>query len=488
MNKRSATGSLFWIGASMVVSVINYLLSIVLSWQLDPTDYGSIAVSQTFIFIGTWLLVSGFPRVGIQIMAGQPEERWHENYAVLRGVLLGNVTLSLLLGGLLALAYVQAWLPLSASYAALLSWAILTVVLLALRMTFDAVLQAQLRFGKLGMVRLIEVGLQFGTAILFVELGYGAAGALAGFAFGTGISLLVSIWYTRRVQFWRSGQMAFGRLTNALRPVWPMLVANLAGVLIVNLDVLAINFITQSDAITGSYQVAAVLARIPYFLVQTLIIIAFPMIAKQAGNLTEATAASRQALLWTCLGVVPLNLILFAGAEQTIRFFFPPIYVEATNALRVLSLGMICLCAALVLVAVCQARGKAYLAAYIMPLGMIVQLVTAALWIPADPLIGAAASVGLASVTVLLGMAIAVASTYPRVMRLQIRPIISLTLCWLLLIIAVFSLPILNRVLTALWISGSTLLYVISLAVADLLDWRPIVKNSWRKQRSRLSC
>ena len=51
MNKVTSGGILL-ILSSIGVSVFNYLLNIVLSWQLDPVAYGTIGVSQSFIFLG----------------------------------------------------------------------------------------------------------------------------------------------------------------------------------------------------------------------------------------------------------------------------------------------------------------------------------------------------------------------------------------------------------------------------------------------------
>ena len=463
---------LFWVVSSMVVAAGNYLLSICLSWWLTSAEFGSIAVSQTFIFIGTWILVSGFPRVAVQLLASDESEHFSDSHAILRGVLLANVLLGLLPVAFLLAAFALGWMPGGAAYSTLLPLASLIVLLLALRMTFDAILQGQQRFSAFGVVRLVEVILQLGSAILFVQMGWGAVGALAGFAFGTAISLLVSIVYTRRVTFWRGGGVALSTLVEKLRPVAPMLVANLAGVLMVNLDVLMLSFISGSDEITATYQVSAVLSRIPYFIVQTLIVAAFPSIAKVARDKMRVQQASRQSLYWLLWFVMPINIILLAAPTTTIRFFFPPIYAEAAASLQLLSIGMGCLGMTLVMVAIMQASGNARAAAQVMPIGVLVQLVVGFIWIPRDPLMGAAASVALASLVTLVGLCVIVARHFSTLLSIEVRQAATAFALWSGLAVMVMMLPAVNRVYTALWIAFSVLCYVVVLSLLNVLDWR----------------
>ncbi len=471
MNK-TTTGGILLVLSSIGIAAFNYLLNIVLSWQLEPAAYGSIAVSQSLIFLGAWFLLAGFPWVTVQTLAKVTPDDYATIYPVLKGTLWGNSGLALLLGGGLWLAFKSQLLPLSAHYGPLLAWVLIIISLIAVRLAFTAVLQGRLQFASLSLVRTVEVIIQFVSALLLLFWGYGAAGALAGFALGTALSLFLAVWLVRDVPFWRAA--GFDRRTiSALRPAIPFLVANLSAVLLVNLDLLALKFLsppTSSDQLVAHYQIAVVLARIPYYVSQSLIAIIFPLIARHAHNTKEANQAGRQALQMMVSLVLGLNMLLMAAPQATIAFFFPPIYLSAAPTLMILALSMSLIILAVTLATILQARGEYWPAAIVLPMAAFVQIVAAYWWVPQFELVGAALSSCLAGVVALIGMLLATHYTLPTMMQLQTRQFAAQGGALALLFLIARSLPPLNRLSTALWIAAGMGIYALMLLFLRLID------------------
>ena len=465
-------GSLFLILSSIGIAFFNYLLSIALSWLLEPAAFGMIGVSQSFIFLGSWFLIAGFPWVTAKTLARVPAVEYPTIYPILRGTLWGNLLLGLLLAGGLLLAFELRWLPLGDVYSPLLFWVAVIIFLIATRMTFNAVMQGRLHFGQLALVRTVEVLIQFATALLLVLNDYGAPGALAGFAFGTACSWILAFWFCRDLPFW----FAKGfdkRALFALRPAIPFLLANLSMVLLVNLDLLALRFLSEpnvADELVGRYQVATVLARIPYFVCQSVVAIIFPLIARYAPQSQKAYQASRQALQLVVSFILGLNIILVVASEPTITFFFPPVYLESASALRLLATSMAGIILIQTLTTILQARESIWIPAMLLPPAVLVQLLVAWWLVPNYGLNGAALASGMASLFALVAMGLATRYVFPALMSLAWGRLAKQGVAFLLLATIVAFLPPLGRLPTALWIATAVACYGVTLWGLHLID------------------
>jgi len=472
MNKGAAGGA-FLMVAGLLVSVVNYALSIVLSWTLTPDDYGRIGVSQGLIFLGAWFLAEGFPRVAARVLSRVDEDGLTAVYPIIKGALLGNLLLGGVITGGLEAAYRAGVLRLDGSYRLLVLWVTLTILFLAVRMPFDAVLQGRFRFGKLGAVRLVEVVLQFGTAVYLVWQGYGANGALAGFAIGTGLSLPVSVWLGRDVPVMQARGWPAAEILQALRPVLPFLIANLGGVLMLNVDLLAVKFLVppaQSDLISGYYQVTAVLARIPYFIAQILLLMVFPVVSRASTQPAKVNQITRQGLQLILFGVLAINVILMAAPEAVIRFFFAPDYLVAATVLRWQALAVGFIIAAIALAIISQARDETFWPAVALPAGFVVQMAVAVWAIPRFLMLGAPVATGLAGLTALALMGQAVRRHFPGVLSVSWQAVVKGVALLGLLFVCFVVMPPGGRPFIVAWGLVSVALYGTAVYKSGLID------------------
>ncbi len=447
-------GGILLIASTIFIALINYLLSITLSWVLTPTQFGAIGVSQSLIFVGSWFLIAGFPWVATQAIAKVGPDQIEQTFPLLNGVLWANSGLGILVAAALWLAVRFGWLPLGDEYYMLVSWVALIIVLLAVRLAIAAVPQGRLQFAQLSLIALVEVITQFVSALTLVYFDFGAEGALAGFALGTALSLAVALWFVRDLRFWQRPRLD-STLLQALRPALPLLLANMSGVLLVNVDLLALKLLWggQSDQI-GHYQVAAVLARIPYYVSQSASAILFPLVARHAAHSAEADQTSRQSFERVVSLVFALNLVLMAAPQATIAFFFPALYLAVAPTLRLLTLAIGLIILAQTLATICQARNQSRSAALVLPVAALVQMVAVFWLIPRFGVEGAALSSCVAGAIALFGMIGVTRRAFPSLLRLSSQWWLRQAAAFVLLMVVIGALPLLGRVLTALWIAG----------------------------------
>lgn len=469
--KNTTLGGILLIASTIFIALFNYVLSITLSWLLPPAQYGAIGVSQSLVFIGSWFLIAGFPWVATQALARVKADEIETVYPLLNSILWANSALGVIVAGGLWLAVWLGIFPLDMQYRTLVSWVAVVIVLLSVRLAITPVLQGRLQFARLSLVTTIEVIVQFSVAVSLVYAGYGAVGALLGFVAGATVSLIIALWLTKDVPFWRLPKLETA-LFAQLRPAIPLLIANLSGVLLVNVDLLALRFlITGQDELIGYYQVVAVLARIPYYISQSANAMIFPLIARHAPDSEEADRIGQQSFKLVLSLVFSLCLVLMAAPDATIAFFFPPLYLQVAPTLRILALSMGMIILAQTIATFLQARNQSKLAAQILPIASIVQMLAAVWLIPRYGLMGAALSSCVAGAVALLGMLLMTQRRFSKMLRLPSRDWLRQVGAFLLLGTVSAALPLLGRVSTALWITTALALYTLSLFWLRLFDF-----------------
>ena len=471
------------VGSTVLVAVLNYALNIILGWALPVEEYGRVGVSQTLIFICVWFLSAGFPWVVTRAIAQErnsespvtnfessshPISEEGHAWRVYKTAWVANTLLSAVVVALLVVAFGWRWLPLEAAYGPLIIMVAITVGALGIGSVSNAGLQGLLRFERISAVRIIEAVANILVSITLVVLGFGAAGALGGFAVSAVVVCLLNIWFMRDRHFWHTkGWGGFGTVRAAL----PMTLAVFGGVLLSNIDLLAVKFLSEqgtSDLLSGGYQVAAVLARAPLFIGTALVSTFYPRIAQEAGGPNEGRAA-RELLRWLAVGVLPLNTILVVGAPAVVLFFFPQQYAGSAPILSILGLGSAGLVVAGALAAILQGLHRASLPAMVMSLAVALQLVGLAWLVPANGAMGAASASALASILacVLLLWYCARLGVFPHRTG---RQVIALLVLGLLIVpLAVFFAGT-NRIFVAAWVSAALTLYMAICFILNLID------------------
>jgi len=458
-----ATGrhALWMLIASVVVALLNYGLNILLGWALPLDAYGQIGVAQTLIFVCTWFLSAGFPWLVSRAVAQArgPDAAAREAAArTFKTAWAASAVLTVAVVALLLGSYALGVLPLGAGYAPLMLLVALTVAALGLSSVPDSALQGLFRFGRVATGRVAEAATNFVLSAVLVVVGLGAPGGLAGFAAAAVLACALNVWWIRDTGL--RGAAGWGGL-GMLRAASVMTVAVFGGVLLTNIDLLALKFLSGagSDRLAGTYQVAAVLARAPLFVGTALVSTFYPRIALEHAR-DAAVPAGRDLLRWTALGVLPINVILAAAAPAVVLFFFPARFAPAAGLLALLAVGSACLVWAGALAAIRQASGRVRGPALIMALAVTLQIVVLAWGIPAAGATGAAFA---SLVAALLAAGLLVAQAWRRGAPALPDGRQVLALAGLALVVLPLGLGIVpaGRLLVAAWVAAAAAVYAI---------------------------
>jgi O-antigen/teichoic acid export membrane protein len=460
--------AIWMVASTLVVALMNYALNIFLGWALPLDAYGRVGVVQTLIFICTWFLSAGFPWVVSRTLAqahgagprdgGIGAAAWR----TFKTAWVTNAALAAVVVAGLGAAAAGGALALGAAYGPLLVMAGVTVGALGVSAAPDAALQGLFRFGRIATFRVVEAAANLLISVALVILGAGALGALAGFAAAAVLACGLNIGAIRDTRFWQAP--GWGGLRD-LRPAALMTLAVFGGVLLTNIDLLAIKFLGGSagDSLSGTYQVAAVLARAPLFVGSALVSTFYPRIAR------EGDAAAGDLLRWLALVVLPMNMILIAAAPAVVAFFFPARFAPASGLLALLAAGSACLVLAGGLAGIQQARGQTRRPAAVMTLAVAAQVLGLAWLVPMWGATGAAlTSAGAGALA--CGLLLAGRVRVPVAARTWRRQGLALGVVGLVSLPLTFFLADANRFIVALWVVAAAALYAVAVLLLNLLD------------------
>jgi glycosyltransferase involved in cell wall biosynthesis/O-antigen/teichoic acid export membrane protein len=298
-------------GATIAVSLLNYVYSLGLTHLLDVGDFAMFAAGQALLLTAGTVSSASVPWVLSQaiVKAETPLARRQAMWFSI----ITNACLGLVAGGLLTVLALRFAPP---PTAAVLGGATFLVFLSS---STIGLLQGERRFGLLGGLRVGDVLLKIAAGLTLVALGTGALGAFAGFAAGSVLLVAAGVVIGRRDLRPAAGAMRVASLWRAAGGVGAVqtLLSVLAAVDLVLVAVLA----PAADAAT--YQASMILSRVPLFLAAAVSATVFPLVVRDraAGAPLLRTAVRVYVLL-----VVPYAVALMTVPDAVLALVFPPEY------------------------------------------------------------------------------------------------------------------------------------------------------------------
>jgi O-antigen/teichoic acid export membrane protein len=385
-----AGGSAVLLGAVAATSVLNYGLGLALAWLLPADRFGVVGTLIALLLLATSVLAAGFPWALARVVAAGHGDTNADTAPTFRAALVGNVGL----GIVLAAAFVAIQLPTGAllpgvgPVPTLLAAA--TIVALALGSVQVGALQGFRRFDAVAATRVLE-------CVAKVVLVVGAVTVLALGIGGVALALLVSAAVAAGWSLWSLRDRWPGRGPVAAARTFvdavPLSIATTGFGMLGTLDVLLLGALGHgaggAAAAVGIYQAAAIIGRAPFFLGSAVSEAVFPHIAR-ARTLVEAHRVTMTALRFIPLALVPAQLVLLIAPNWALSIVLPAAYADATEPVRVITLGTVGLLVADVLLKALLARGFGGVVALRVPVAVGVQLAGLALLVPHFGPLGAA--------------------------------------------------------------------------------------------------
>ena len=227
------------------------------------------------------------------------------------------------------------------------------------------------------------VGILAGAA-----LGFGAIGAVAGFATASATILSISlIW----IGFGKRGEpIPLRRWIGFMMPIWTYQIC-LNGILMIDLQVLkrtateiAIAGAASSEAAVdlanqyvGYYRAAQTFAFVPYQLIISLTFIVFPMISKATsiGNREAARSTIQHAMRFSLLLLLLVAAPTSGAAHGVMQLAYPAEYLAGAPALAILVFGVVAFALFAVAATAISGAGKPSVAAIIAGVSLLVVVV-----------------------------------------------------------------------------------------------------------------
>jgi O-antigen/teichoic acid export membrane protein len=233
--------------------------------------------------------------------------------------------------------------------------------------------------------------LKLSFVVLFVWLGYGAGGGIAGFALAAATALAISIVMARKTE--KRGAVS---ATQLFKFQAYLLAYTLAISLLQRVDLMLIKALSSSDIRIASenaayYSAATNIANITYQAIVSITLVIFPLVSAStfAEDIVQTRTYISRTLRYSLI-IMALSATLFsANASEILFVIYPQAYQRGGEVLPVISVGMLFFGVVYILTTVISAGGRPKVS---LGIGMATLAISAALntlLIPMYGLLGA---------------------------------------------------------------------------------------------------
>ncbi|WP_135611756.1 flippase [Methanococcoides sp. AM1] len=418
----------FFIGA-----LLNYGFNVIMGWMLTPAQFGMLGVSASFLLIFSLFVTSAFPLTTTKFISGKYDTT--TKHRVFKSALIANIGIAVLLSIVFYVGYTTDIIDLGANYNLLVICILLATIFTAMSIIYISILQGTFRFKSFALIGIITIFAKLMSGVILVKMGFGALGAVLSFPISMFIGLSLAILLTRDFTFWKTKGWAD---SNVYFFALPMFFGTLGTTLLMNIDIIGVKFLTEvalSDALSGYYRAALILAQLPIFIVGALMGVLFPYISKHQ----EDDRYASKSIKYGALFILPLALVIAAIPEAFILLMFPSEYIASAPALSIVAIGMGFLVMIMVFTNIFQARNVPRIPAIILPFAVIIEIILLVVLVPSYGIVGAAGSTAIACS---IGC-IVLAGLYVHTYKLKINhlTIVKVLVSFCILLLVLYTLP-----------------------------------------------
>ncbi len=395
-------GSFLMMISYLFFRVGGYLYRFILSRMLGPEGYGLVGLTTPFQGIFQVLSAGGFPPA-ISKFVAQHNAVGETDMA--RQVILTSLKFMMVAGTLFGLLIffsadwiANFWFHKSAMVYPLQAVALITpfsVIVGAMRGAFQGVYKMEL----VVVSRAVEQIFMISMAVVFVSIGFYAAGAVLGTAFGFIASAIISLILLKKyvwVLFPKPAtKISFKDELILLKTLLvfsiPVAITALSEMAIYDVGPLVIGrYLPAQDA--GYYTTADPIARLPLIISLSIAAVILPA-ASEAASLKDHKLLENyitQSYRYVVLLVLPLCVGIAAFAQPLLSLLFGSNYIYGAPALSILVVGMTFYTLFMVSSSIIQGIGHPRLPMIILIIGTVINIVLNFLMVPMYGIVGAA--------------------------------------------------------------------------------------------------
>jgi stage V sporulation protein B len=406
--------ALVWLTVSEIIfNIAGYVIHSSVGRILGPADYGRFSLIVTLTTMVIMLIGNGIPtamsKYLSEIFESAPERILgikHKALA-LQTVLMLSVTILFYFSSPLI-----AWALSDPSLTPLFQISSLIIPAFAAA-SFYFYYFTGLHFFKLQAV--LKTVRALGRVIFIISFAYffGVQGAISGYIaaplFVFSIALLADIFITHRYfPATKNKSVASPSFSGKtlLTYAWPLTLFLLFYEFILTLDLYFVKSLLQDDYLTGIYNAAITVGRIPYYLFYALTIILLPAVSQATtqNNTVETENLVNKSLRLLTLLLFPIITLLIVYAVETLNLFYGASYKEAVNPMSIFALGVGFLTVFYVLSFALNGAGLVKIPMKLTFFGLLAVIALNFILIPPFKLIGAALSTTIVSFALMIGI------------------------------------------------------------------------------------
>ena len=230
-------------------------------------------------------------------------------------------------------------------------------------------------------------------------------GGIVGFALAPFLVFLGAKIYDYFNKYERSGNFKWQKL---LQYAWPVTFFMIAYEFLITIDLYMVKGILHDDFLTGIYNAAITVGRIPYYLFYALTIILLPTISKatSSNNRQETEKLVSQSLRLMVMFLVPMCILMSIYANPIIRIFYSQKFALAAEPMSIFVFGVGFLTVFYILTFVLNGAGKVKVPMLISFIGLIVNIIATYFLIKEYALFGAVIGTSITSLVVMIAILI----------------------------------------------------------------------------------
>ena len=188
-----------------------------------------------------------------------------------------------------------------------------------------------------------------------------------------------------------------------LNYAWPMTLFLIAYEFLITIDLYLVKGILRNDYLTGIYNGAITVGRIPYFLFYALTIIILPAVSKStsSNNHAETKRLISQSLRLMVMFLIPAAILMAVFSRPIIKIFYSTKYIAAAEPMSILMAGVAFLTVFYVLAFALNGAGKVKVPMAISFFGLAMNIILSYVFIKKYALTGAAAATSITSFVIM---------------------------------------------------------------------------------------
>lgn len=247
------------------------------------------------------------------------------------------------------------------------------------------------------------------TLILGLIMVWKLKGAIAGYIFVNLAGFLIAwiidmAWLSKKNPLPKNILLPDFKWKKLLDYAWPITLFIIFYEILISLDIYFIKGILHNDYLTGIYNSALLVARIPYYLFYAMTLILLPSISKStsSNDFERAREILRQSLRFMIIVLVPVVVLIAVFAGPTISFVFGDEYLPGIPSLQILTFGIGFLSVFYVLSFALNGAGKVKVPMFIAFFGMLLNAILNYFMVSAYGIIGSAIATSITSFLTML--------------------------------------------------------------------------------------